>query len=62
MWLPFCANVLFEAKEVGEISEETRYLREKKKNDALPFKIDKTDSEYVYVKIYAYGPDLEGNI
>ena len=54
--------MIFEAKEVGEISEETRYLREKKKNDALPFKIDKTDSEYVYVKIYAYGPDLEGNI
>lgn len=36
----------------------------RKKNYALPLKlcIDKTDFEYVCVKIYAYGPDLEGNI
>lgn len=60
----FLCNVIFEAKEVGEISEETRCLRTEKKKYALPLKlcIDKTDFEYVCVKIYAYGPDLEGNI
>lgn len=33
-----------------------------KKHFLLKCSIDKTDSEYVYAKIYAYGPDLEGNI
>lgn len=27
----------------------------------LLLKNDKTDSDYVFAKMYAYGPDLEGN-
>lgn len=57
-------NVIFEAKEMGEISEETRCLREEREKKSMHFLLkcnpDETDSEYVCVKIRAYGPDLEG--
>lgn len=57
-------NVIFEAKEVGEISEEMPKRTENRKKKSTHFLLkcnaDKTDSEYVSLKIRAYGPDLEG--
>lgn len=55
----FLCDVIFEAKEVGEISKEYKFLRQQGEK-SMHFLLKKT--QYIYAKIYAYGPDLEENI